>query len=147
VDDRSVWSGAAKKRSVGWRGRLPAVAALLAAAACDLTTAPALLPDGAVSFTPPAHYALWWDAVEACAGKEAQFSQVQWYVVPHAETFEIRGHEWAGWWWEAGNRIILAEGYRDRGLTVRHEMLHSILQRGDHPPAYFEQRCHGVVEP
>ncbi len=126
---------------------LPALAATLAAAGCDLTTAPAPLPDGAVPFAPPAQYVTWWDDVQRCAGREARFQDVQWYVVPDAQTFRLRGREWAGWWWESGNRIILAEQYRERAKTVRHEMLHSILQRGDHPTAFFEQRCRGLVEP
>ena len=126
---------------------LPALAAGLAATGCNLATGPAPLPDGAVPFSPPAHYAEWWQETEQCAGRAANYVQVQWFVVPDAETFRLRGREWAGWWWESGNRIILAEEYREHALTVRHEMLHSILKRGDHPTTLFEQRCRGIVEP
>ncbi len=126
---------------------LPAIAAGLAAASCNIATGPAPLPDGAVAFDPPAHYTEWWAETERCAGRVAQYDDVRWFVVPRAETFELRGKEWAGWWWEPGNRIILADGYREHAPTVRHEMLHAILQRGDHPAAYFDGRCRGVVEP
>lgn len=125
----------------------PAFAAVLAAMGCNLSTGPAPLPDGAVPFDPPAHYALWWSETQQCAGRGASLHDVQWFVVPDAETFRLRGKEWAGWWWASGNRIILAELYREHALTVRHEMLHAILQRGDHPAQYFADRCRGLVEP
>ena len=30
-------------------------------------------------------------------------------------------------------------------LVVRHEMLHELLGRGDHPAEYFQRRCGSVV--
>jgi hypothetical protein len=33
----------------------------------------------------------------------------------------------------------------DNAAIVRHEMLHDLLGRGDHPAEYFQRRCAAVV--
>jgi hypothetical protein len=69
---------------------------------------------------------------------------VKWYVVAQP-TLAIGDGSFNGFWYRAGNRIVLAQPYVTDGQTVRHEMLHAILQRGDHPPDQFTDRCGGVV--
>ena len=42
--------------------------------------------------------------------------------------------------------VVLAGRYREDGAVVRHEMLHLFLpEAANHPPAYFQDRCAGVV--
>jgi hypothetical protein len=33
----------------------------------------------------------------------------------------------------------------EQGALVRHEMLHDLLGRGDHPAEFFQRRCGAVV--
>ena len=97
-------------------------------------------------FTPPSIYRQWWTLTERCAGRQASFDDVSWYVVPNAETLPgtngLNGLSY-------GDRIVLA-GANDgtaAGDLVRHEMLHAILGSGvaGHPRDMFVGRCAGVV--
>jgi hypothetical protein len=122
------------------------LAALLALAACESPTA-VRLPAGAVRFTPPSVYRQWWTLTEQCAGRQASFDNVSWYVVPDAETLPgtngLNGIFYGG----ASNSIVLA-GASDgisAGDLVRHEMLHALLRTGGHPRDMFVGRCAGVV--
>jgi hypothetical protein len=72
--------------------------------------------------------------------------RVQFYVLP-------RSHGWPdgddfvwGAWLRSGNRIVVGEYVSEHPAIVRHEMLHAILQRGDHPREYFVSRCGSVVD-
>jgi len=47
------------------------------------------LPLGAVQFTPPAVYRVWWDLTQACSGLSGDFPRVTWYRVPDAETIPL----------------------------------------------------------
>jgi hypothetical protein len=99
-------------------------------------------PAGAVPFTPPAVYRTWWNAIEACAGLWADFDRVEWYKVPGADypcpAYEGR----CDGWWQPAHAIYLAYRWHDDRHLVEHEMLHDLLQRGDHPPVF--QAC-GVL--
>ena len=120
---------------------VPAAAAALHG--CDLPTEP--FPASAVPFTPPPAYQAWWQLTEACAGVQRDFSRIQWYVVPGAETIAVRGGEYHGAWYSEGNRIVLAEQAQMSGALVRHEMLHALIGRGGHPREYYRSRCGGIV--
>ena len=39
-------------------------------------------PAGAVVFTPPAAYGIWWAEIESCAGISGDFAAIDWYEVP-----------------------------------------------------------------
>jgi hypothetical protein len=41
--------------------------------------------------------------------------------------------------------VVLASPFIDDPGVVRHEMLHDLLNRGDHPAEYFQGKCAGVV--
>ena len=97
-------------------------------------------PESAVKFTPPAYFQTWWQVVELCSGRSAPFSEVAWYTAPHSELV-VRGEPAFGAWFADRNRIALADENRESPSLVRHEMLHAILREGDHPPAYFHERC------
>ncbi len=42
-------------------------------------------------------------------------------------------------WWQPPHTIYLAYRWRSDRQLVEHEMLHDLLQRGDHPPVF--QAC------
>lgn len=97
---------------------------LVLGGACEDTTAPDLsLPAGARRFTPEPVFREWWAQVEACAGRQASFDAVSWYVVPGEVPFEAPGVARAvlGYWHPADNRIVLLEWVPNRTSLVRHE--------------------------
>jgi hypothetical protein len=115
------------------------------AAACERPVAPVLV-DGAERFEPPPVYQLWWEMTLYCTGRRAPLSTVRWYFVPGARTVQVNGERYAGYWSSAGNSIVLAEEAMLDGPLVRHEMLHSLVEVGNHPRGEFLGRCAGVVE-
>lgn len=119
------------------------VAALIFSS-CDLVD-PRLPPD-AVQFSPPAVYPRWWAMVESCSGVERLIDKLAWYVVPGAQTISVGNrHDFAGYWFERSNRIVLAGQSQLDGPIVRHEMLHAIIRNSGHPRESFLRRCAGVV--
>lgn len=101
-------------------------------------------PDGQVQrFAPKPIFALWWQLVETCSGLRGDFSRVQFYK--SLGQLVIDGKSVAGYWSPEGNRIALADIAATDGRVVRHEMLHALLQSGDHALSYFAGRCDGVV--
>ena len=102
------------------------------------------LPAGAVQVSPRPEFAAWFARTEACAGLSGQFQQIQWFVVPGAETFETAEGPKVGMWEKSGSvaRIIVAGRYLDHEMVVRHEMLHHLLDREGHPQEFFAERCH-----
>ena len=102
------------------------------------------LPAGAVQIAARAEFATWFARTEACSGIRGQFQQIQWFVVPGAETFEtgdgakVRMGEKNG----SATRIIIAGRYLDHEMVVRHEILHHLLDREGHPAEFFADRCH-----
>lgn len=133
-----------------WSPRIPlawSAALILAgtASACDAATSPLLdFPADARSWSAPAQYRFWWSLVEACSGRRGDLDRVQWYLAS-GQTIPFRENEYDGYWWEDGSRILLTWRSRDEGDVVRHEMLHELLQRGDHPIQYFDRACEGAV--
>lgn len=131
-----------------WSGRSwPALACALLVAACAERLEPAPLPPDAAPFGPPPLYREWWAQVEACAGRSAAFQRVRWFVVPDGHALVANGQRDDGIWIERYRYIVLAEAWVNDGRLVRHEMLHDLLSRVDHPPEYFRQRCAEIVRP
>jgi hypothetical protein len=127
----------------GVRAETNALIALLLAAACSSATDP--LPHGALPLDPPVVFTTWWEEVEGCSGQTADFSKVSWYYVPGDGGFSAGSSaDVVGVWRPANNSITLAQYVIDNPLVVRHEMLHAILHRTDHPAEYFVDRC-GVL--
>lgn len=112
-------------------------------AACEMLGPPSPLPAGARQIIAPDEYQAWWYATEACAGRSAHLEQVEWYIVPEAESFETADGPKVGLWTHSseGVRIVIAGNWADNELVVRHEMLHALLDREGHPAEYFEDRC------
>ena len=118
------------RRRVLW----PVLAVVLAFACLD-----AFAPPGAEEFTPPDVYRMWWAEVEACAQLSGDFSRITWYEVPGSRYDCPAYPNGCVGWWQPPHTIYLAQVWvNDRGV-VEHEMLHDLLQRGDHPPTF--QAC------
>jgi hypothetical protein len=130
--------------------RRAALALALLSAGCGEPTAPPPLPAGAAPMTRPVVYAAWWEMVKACSGVSGDLERVSWYSAPPANPeegggFEVDGEEYDGYWYESGHRIVVLDSRRLDGPVVRHEMLHELLRRGNHPREAFVGSCAGVV--
>ena len=102
------------------------------------------LPDHAVRFVPPAEYQVWWARTEVCVGRHSHPDDIAWYVVPGETDFETPHGPVVARWSRGtdGARIVIAGAFLGDEMVVRHEMLHAILDRADHPPEVFVDRCH-----
>lgn len=129
-----------------------ALAGPLGPGACRDVTAP--LPAGATRFTPPPAYARWWALTQECAGLRGNFAAYSWYVVPGDRVPDAGYENVAAYTDVFARRIVIASYWRNDGGTVRHEVLHALLgwpyAAGtivqQHPPAYFQGLCRGVVD-
>jgi hypothetical protein len=120
------------------------VALVFAAARCSSPTDS--LPSGAVPLNPPAIYETWWHEVEQCSGKTGDFAAISWYYVPGQGDFTVGSNpDIVGVWQASHHSITLAQSVWENAEVVRHEELHAILQRGDHPAEYFVQKCGSIV--
>ena len=121
------------------------LAGIATSVGCADTTAP--LPAGARPFTPEAVYREWWSQIVSCSGLTGNFQDVSWYVVPGEDPFTAPGvaQPVIGYWTRDGNRIVLLEWVPNRSALVRHEMLHALLRRADHPSAYFVEQCGAMI--
>ena len=96
-------------------------------------------PAGAVPFTPHPVYRVWWEEIERCAGLSGDFDRVEWYEVPGL-SYSCPAHEGrCDGWWRSPHTIYMAQGLLYNRRLAEHEMLHDLLQRGDHPPVF--QAC------
>jgi hypothetical protein len=93
-------------------------------------------------------YAEWWAKTEACAGIKSDMTGVTFYAVDTPSGGISLGKDVAhGWWVREGNRIYLPANALGEEWLVRHEMLHSLLQRGSHPNDMFVHACHLASAP
>ena len=124
------------------------LAALFALTACGGPVEPIPLPNGARTFVPEAVFRDWWHEMELCSGRTARYDDVTWFVVPGEDPFRVPNHAApvAGYWDPAANRIVVLQYLPNRRApTIRHEALHAILRRVNHPVAYFETKCGPVI--
>jgi hypothetical protein len=110
-----------------------------------LAPTPPDLPAGAQALTPLPDYAEWWQATENCSGLHGNLSRITWFVMPGRTSFLYGDNQYDGYWWNGVHWILLAGDKVTNPFIVRHEMLHELLGRGDHPAKYFQQECAGVV--
>lgn len=126
--------------------RLAAFGAL--AYGCTEPIAPVPLPDGAREFTPEPVFRQWWGEMEVCSGERGSFDAVRWYVVSGEIPFAVKGVPYpvVGYWDPKNNRIVLLEYLpNQRAPVIRHEALHAIIRRTDHPALYFAERCGATI--
>jgi hypothetical protein len=142
---RSLNCVGARARPIRSLQRILLVAMLIGQSACsEQVTSP--VPANAVRFVVPPVYSTWWLMVESCSGLNGSLSDVDWYVIPNATSIPTVGEFVGGYWDPSGNKIVLIGEVQEVGSTVRHEMLHALLQKAGHPRAYFLERCGGVVQ-
>ncbi len=132
--------------TAAWRcgnaaGRCLAAVVWILAVACETP----FRPENGVRFDPPPEFRQWWTAVEQCSSRQGDFSRVLWYEIPVPR----------GSWgftcpnssyglvcigeWHSPHTIMLAgpseyypQGVKRDSSTVKHEMLHDLMQSGDH---------------
>jgi hypothetical protein len=123
-----------------------ALVALVSSCSATDAVSPATppLPPGAEALQALAPYGSWWSDVENCSGKRADMARIAWFIVPNEDHFVYRGKSFDGYWWST-HWVVLASPFVDDAAIVRHEMLHDLLNRGDHPAEFFQRRCAGVV--
>lgn len=102
------------------------------------------LPAGALQFTPPSHYATWWEMTKSCSGRTGSMADVTWYQVA-ADLFTLEGQPVSAYWSAGSNQIVLSGEVLDDGQVVRHEMLHALLKEKGHSRAEFLEKCAGYV--
>jgi hypothetical protein len=74
-------------------------------------------------FQPLPIYAEWWAATESCSGLTGDLSRIEWFTALsiQADAVIARGV------WTPPHQVILVRGYEESEITVRHEMLHDLL--------------------
>jgi hypothetical protein len=72
-------------------------------------------------------------------------SAVSWYTIPGGSLINLDGDLVAAYWSPSSNRIVVASDFVLQGVTIRHEMLHALLERTGHSRSQFLERCGGVV--
>lgn len=117
-----------------------ALAVPLALGACAESP---LSVSGPERFDPPAQYRTWAAEVETCAqdqgvslrrSVEEDFSRIRWL---RADDVRAEGDGLGGAWKEP-NTIYVLDGRTDDRFTIKHEVLHWMIQSGDHPEPPFE---------
>jgi hypothetical protein len=135
--------------TLSMRSTFQFAAAFLILGSCrELPLAPVTPPDfpsAAEALTPPDSYIDWWRATEDCAGRHGDLSRVTWFVIPDHASFLYGNGQYDGYWWNGVHWILLAGEKVNDPMIVRHEMLHELLGRGDHPPEFFLRRCADLV--
>ena len=95
---------------------------------------PFAVPLGTERFEPPGLYSEYWRAVEQCSGLRGQFDRIRWYAVPTTPfTCPTTAGSCYGLWREPHDIFVERTAPY---LIVGHEILHDLLQRGDHPPVF-----------
>ncbi len=92
-------------------------------------------PDGAAPLEVPAVYRQWWADLELCAQRSANFERIRFWKVK-GETFPCPNGPCAGRW-QSPHHVYIAERWLENPSLVKHEMLHDLLNTGEHPPAVF----------
>lgn len=124
--------------------RMTVCVGLILMAGCVTPTDPNALPDGAEWLVPlPVEYVEWWAETERCAGTTGDFASVRWAIYP--DRFFVPGTRNSGVAHIDTRMVELAGRYRLNAPTVRHEMLHLLLQTAEHPTEYFALRCAELV--
>jgi hypothetical protein len=93
---------------------------------------------GAVPFYNPAVFAEAWTTMESCSGLTGDLSKVSFFTAPH---ITVGGQDFSGYWFQATNQIVVLDSVKANQNLIYHEMMHALLQRGDHPTQYFNGSC------
>jgi hypothetical protein len=99
----------------------------------SLLTACAFAPDeGEPLDPPPAEYREWFSELQECAGRQADFDQIRWYVAD----LEANGR----YGWTKGWSVYLDYHHQHRKEVVAHESLHVLLNGdGEHQSSLWRK--------
>lgn len=96
-------------------------------------------PGDAQPYDPPPEFQALWDRMASCAGVHADLGRVHWFTTQGP--LELDGKSKAGVWSSPHTIYMLdsyiVDAYRDY-VAVRHEMLHDLLQTGEHGPLFTQ---------
>lgn len=112
-------------------------------AACGENIVDPELPPGAVQFTPPSLYKLWWEMTQSCVGVFESFDSVRWFESPELPV--VDGDMVTAYWSAGTNQIVLHSSVVRDPRVVRHEMVHALLRSKGHPREVFMEDCVGFV--
>lgn len=113
-------------------------------AGCGLLTEPApYWPSNVYAITPDTAYTTYWHQMEECSGLRAHFARVSWFRADSLLDYPGLGAFGLADWRQ--HRIALDGRYLRDAVTIRHEMLHELLQRDGHPEDYFGLKCGGLL--
>jgi hypothetical protein len=74
----------------------------------------------------------WYRELEECSGLHGDFYAINWIVTDDIPTGYYG-------WWNPPHTIRLRPSADEH--KTKHEMMHDLLGRGDHPPRYFDGVC------
>jgi hypothetical protein len=114
---------------------------LAAVAATAVLNGCAWSPEQSVSFEPPAAYAAVYELATHCAGGRSDFERIEWAWV-QGENYpcpSVSGL--CNAYWNTNHQIYIASGDLDDLRVIHHELLHDIINSGEHPAAPFSRPC------
>ena len=122
-------------------------AATLAAIVLFCSGCRAFEPEGAAPIEIPAAYRQAGAELEQCAQRSANLEPIRFWKVK-GETFACpKGPVCAGRW-QSPHHVYIAERWIDNPSLVKHEMLHDLLNTGEHPVAIFgPEGCNVLWDP
>jgi hypothetical protein len=89
----------------------------------------------------PISYSQWYAELEVCSGLSGNFTLIQWQ---QAKMITVADSVFSGYW-TPPHRITILSNLLDDEMLVKHEEMHDLLQRGDHPPEYFNGKCGDLI--
>lgn len=99
---------------------------LLILTACSSPVEPLPLPSGAEPTSPPVHLDRLELELEYCSGLDADFSGIDWYVIPGDSFIDSEGRlVWGSY--RSSGAILLTEASYALDGRIKHEMLHHLL--------------------
>jgi hypothetical protein len=96
-----------------------------------------------MKFSPPPRYQTLWNELMACTQLSGNLASITWF---RSDVIVLGGQQYVGFWFEDWNRIVLRTDRIDHDNTVKHEMMHALLQSGAHDPVFYNGRC-GQLHP
>ncbi len=126
------------------------LSALVLLMGCEAITNPLSVPPDGVTFGPPPIYQTWWRETEACSGITADFHRVRWFTAPLVTVNGTRVAAYTNWKhhaisMDAKLAFVADTGYVPAIMSIRHEMLHDLIQQSGHPTEFFVVKCGEVV--
>lgn len=93
---------------------------------------------GLTRYAPPPIYATWWAKDVACAGVSPRpIPVVSWWTKDQPMLLQGGdGEAKVGYWFADFNKVAITRAYITDERVVRHEMLHALLGRTDHPAMF-----------